>query len=372
VQLYQEFLTAKAVFLEKYARKSGGDKAGERDEEDEPPFHWQQYLTKGIWADKALRLLQSVQQGDWPFAHRDAMRIKERRNPFARRIFSITPWEHRLQLDMAHFRAARSYFLGAPLRPPLHHPMGKVGQDYKCFLTNHKGKQCPDSIDAWGDGAFTCRHSSRHAEHNAIRDALADGTRSVGYLTAKEVWMDEWQHRIDVGVREIEEEGDLPTHLDVTIRAFVKKGVTHANPDRIYEQAAKDKRREHPQKDKDGRHKVQGQFVPFVMSTFGGMGKDAQKFLRKCARRDPARTEHMKDVISAQHAHWIADRLIRAIGPHAIVASHATATAQESTPTATRKQQRAASVAFATASGKEYKPKKSGRRQQAAPGKKPV
>ena len=276
---------------------------------------------KGQWASKARRLLERVQRGNWPFAHREAMRIKERRNPFARRIFSITPWEPRLQLDMAHFRTARSYFLGAPLRPPLHHPMGKVGQDYSCFLTNHKGQQCPGSIDAWGDGAFTCRHSSRHAEHNAIRDVVADGSRGVGYLTAKEVWMDEWQHRIDVDARDLEEDGDQPNHLDITIRAFVKKGVTHAKPETIYEQAAQDKRRDHPQKDRNGRHRVQGQLVPFVMSTFGGMGPEAQKFIRRCSTRNPERTEHMKDVLAAQHAHWIADRLMRAIGARVLYAT---------------------------------------------------
>ena len=38
----------------------------------------------------------------------------------------------------------------------------------------------------------------------------------------------------------------------------------------------------------------------------------------------------MKDVLAVQHAHWIADRLLRAIGPHAFAREH-TCTAVETT-----------------------------------------
>ena len=161
--------------------------------------------------------------------------------------------------------------------------------------------------------------------------------------------MDEWQHRVDVGTRDVEEDGDMPNHLDVTIRAFVKKGVTHAKPEVIYKQASRDKHRDHPQKDVHGRHIVQGLFIPFVMSTFGGMGPEALKFIRRCAKRNPERTEHMKDVLAAQHAHWIADRLIRAIGPHALAAEHAKASAQDSGNQANAESAHAAEHATASA-----------------------
>ena len=169
--------------------------------------------------------------------------------------------------------------------------------------------------------------------------------------------MDEWQHRIDVGARDLEEDGDQPNHIDITIRAFVKKGVSHAKPETIYEQAAKDKRRDHPQKDIHGRHRVQGQLVPFVMSTFGGMGPEAQKFIRRCSTRNPERTEHMKDVLAAQHAHWIADRLLRAMGARVLYAKPLSPTGTDKQPEAMKKKSRRQTTSAGSGKTTTAKPK---------------
>ena len=184
------------------------------------------------------------------------------------------------------------------------------------------GKQCTGTVDAWGHGAFTCRHSSRHTEHNAVRNVIQSGSRGIGFLSGKEIWVPEWQHRIDVQNIDLEEDGDLPTSIDVTIRALCgTKGRQHANPADVHAAAEKSKCKEHPVRDAHGRHVVAGQFVPFSMTTMGGIGPEAAKFLKRCAVRNPDRTLHMKDLIAAQHAYWIADRVMRALGSRVSSAS---------------------------------------------------
>ena len=74
------------------------------------------------------------------------------------------------------------------------------------------------------------------------------------------------------------------------------------------------KRRECPVKDAEGRHVVQGNFVPFVMSNMGSLDSEAHKFLRKLRKKDSKRTEHLMDVLVVQHAKWIARRLRRSLG----------------------------------------------------------
>ncbi|MEE3273846.1 MAG: hypothetical protein VX217_03250, partial [Acidobacteriota bacterium] len=295
VKLHDEFSRAKAEHLAKHARKTKGSPVGTQEETEEPPFRWQQFLMRGYWTEQAGALLSRVQSSGWPFAEDAARRIQERRNPFARRIYNITPWEPRLQLDLAHFRASRSYFLGVAqrsLETSKKHPGRSLASAYNCYITNMHGKQCTGTVDAWGHGAFTCRHSSRHTEHNAVRNVIQSGSRSIGFLSGKEIWVPEWQHRIDVQNIDLEEDGDLPTSIDVTIRALCgTKGRQHANPADVHAAAEKSKCKEHPVRDAHGRHVVAGQFVPFSMTTMGGIGPEAAKFLKRCAVRNPDRTE---------------------------------------------------------------------------------
>ena len=54
--------------------------------------------------------------------------------------------------------------------------------------------------------------------------------------------------------------------------------------------------------------------IPFIMTTFGDVDKHTHAFLTALKKRDPYRAARMMDVLSVQHAKWIATRLRRCLG----------------------------------------------------------
>ena len=107
--------------------------------------------------------------------------------------------------------------------------------------------------------------------------------------------------------------GDDPTTwLDVTVRALVQESVLPL--EQLTKNATQEKRRAYPVKNAEGRHVVQGNFIPFVMSSMGSLGKDGHKFLKQLRKKNSRGTDHLMDVLVVQHAKWIAKRLNRSLG----------------------------------------------------------
>ena len=106
----------------------------------------------------------------------------------------------------------------------------------------------------------------------------------------------------------------LPFVLDVTIRALHQQSLSTNN--KVLNAAVRQKIREYATKDKNGRRIAEFFFVPFVMTSMGNLDKKAEAFLKKLQKRDPLKAAKLKDLISVQHAHWIAVRLRRCLGFH--------------------------------------------------------
>ena len=133
----------------------------------------------------------------------------------------------------------------------------------------------------------------------------------MGFFSSKEVPVAAWRKRPDNEI--VDPSGaEATSWVDVSIRALVQESMLPLET--LLKNAVRDKRRECPVKDAEGRHVVQGDFVPFVMSNMGSLDSEAHKFLRKLRKKDSKRTEHLMDVLVVQHAKWIARRLRRSLG----------------------------------------------------------
>ena len=64
-------------------------------------------------------------------------------------------------------------------------------------------------------------------------------------------------------------------------------------------------------KDGNGRKEAEVFVVPFVMTSMGNIDASATKFLNTLKDKDPFKTRRVVDLISVQHAKWIAIRLRR-------------------------------------------------------------
>ena len=78
----------------------------------------------------------------------------------------------------------------------------------------------------------------------------------------------------------------------------------------------KEKQKEFATKDDNGRKTAEVFVVPFVMTSMGNIDQGAAKFLKSLIKRDPFKAKKMMDLISVQHAKWIAVRLRRCLGFH--------------------------------------------------------
>ena len=97
------------------------------------------------------------------------------------------PWEHRLRYQsFEHFRISRSYFFGVGLLPVRAgkelHP-----QKYRCCLKNLKHVHCVRLSDPWGHHVLLCEVTSKHAEHNVLRDTLRSFGSRYGFISDSEI-----------------------------------------------------------------------------------------------------------------------------------------------------------------------------------------
>ena len=186
------------------ARRDQARSHGERWHPSQLKFHWQRFLSKGVWQRRSEEYIQYMAASDLPDVVKDseAERFKARQDPFARRLYQVTPWEPRLKLDRDDFLYSRSFFSGIPLVPP-HESIARDGQQAlvlaqpRCHMVNLKNQQCGRLSDCWGHHAFLCPCTSKQVEHNAMRDALNQENKAMGFFSSKEVPVAAWRKRPD-------------------------------------------------------------------------------------------------------------------------------------------------------------------------------
>ena len=200
---------------------------------------------------------------------------------------------------------------GDPLFPPFLD--GSVCFGF-CHIKNDKGNACGmKNVDCFGHHAFICPCTSKHTEHNAIRNVINSEAKGLGFISEKEVALPQFSHRADNLLTDLET-GKLPYAIDITIRACHQQGI--ATVERVVNAAVREKRKEFATKDGNGRKEAEVFVVPFVMTSMGNIDAGATKFLNTLKDKDPFKTRKMMDLISVQHAKWIAVRLRRCLGFH--------------------------------------------------------
>ena len=279
-------------------------------------FHWQKFLSKGVWQRRTEEYISAVASSDLPEVIKDieAERFKARLDSFARRIHNVTPWEPRLKLTEQDFLDSRSFFFGVPLVPPYEVHDGQrteVPTAVKCGIVNLNDQYCGRCSDCCGHHAFVCPCTSKQIEHNAMRDALNHAAKAMSFLSSKEVTVPAWRKRPDNEL--VDPTGQEATAwVDVSIRALVQEKMLPLK--QIVQYAVQEKRGMFPLKNSQGHRVVSGDFVPFVMTNMGSLDKAAHQFLRKLRKKSRQRTDHLMDVLVVQHAKWIARRLQRSLG----------------------------------------------------------
>ena len=78
---------------------------------------------------------------------------------------------------------------------------------------------------------------------------------------------------------------EATTWVDVSVRALVHESMLPLET--LLHNAVRDKRRECPVKDADGRHVVQADFVPFIMRHMGSLDSEAHKVLEEAPEEGP-------------------------------------------------------------------------------------
>lgn len=81
----------------------------------------------------------------------------------------------------------------------------------------------------------------------------------------------------------------------------------------MYNGARKEKAKEYPRKDLEGRLLNQSGCLPFILTSMGGLCSEGHEFIRICKKRNLLEAEHMLDVLVTQHSRWTARRLHRAL-----------------------------------------------------------
>ena len=279
-------------------------------------FHWQKFLSKGVWHRRTEEYIAAVANSDLPEIVKEieAERFKARLDSFARRIHNVTPWEPRLKLTKQDFLDSRSFFFGVPLVPPYEMRNGQrtdTPTAVVCGIVNLNDQYCGRPSDCCGHHAFVCPCTSKQVEHNAMRDALNHETKAMSFLSSKEVTVPAWRKRPDNEI--VDPTGQEATAwVDVSIRALVQEKMLPLK--QLMQYAVQEKRGQYPLKTSQGHRVVSGDFVPFVMTNMGSLDKAAHQFLRKLRKKSRKRTDHLMDVLVVQHAKWIARRLQRSLG----------------------------------------------------------
>ena len=163
------------------------------------------------------------------------------------------------------------------------------------------GDRCQGRLDAHGHHAAACQVGGRRTRtHNAMRDLYADLLPGGGYHVLREQYVPGWDRpvrqpnglwRVERAILDLRLEAppDAPvTYLDTVVThpcaATYCAGAAAANGHaaRQWEVA---KHRRYPQ-----GPRVQGRLVPLAMETYGRLGEEGLRFLRKAAGRACTRT----------------------------------------------------------------------------------
>ena len=243
-----------------------------------------------------------------PFSEYDVERIKDRKDPFAAKIFQTSLWENRTRLSLEDFRLSRSYFFGVFIREPKNSD-GSLRM-YPCYLTNEKGKVCSKQCDPFGHHAHLCDTTNKTIDHNYARDIIKSMGGAIGFVTDKEVVVCPWEKKPDVELKD--PSGELLTlYLDITLPALHQEAIKSRTA--VFKNARLVKNRSYPRKDQNGRLLTESSCIPFILTSMGGLCDEGHEFLRLCRKRSPDKTKHLIDVLVTQHAKWIASRLRRAL-----------------------------------------------------------
>ena len=220
IELYEAYEEAKAKHFDLMQKRL---EKGEDISEWQFRFNWQKFLSKGIWKQRFESYQDHLAKSNLPFLSFEKERIEARRDAFAQRCFDIIPDDSRLRLHLDDFRISRSYFFGVPLFPPWQSD-GQVCFGF-CHMKNDKGNVCGmKNVDCFGHHAFLCPCTSKHTEHNAIRNVVNAECKGLGFITEKEVAMPQFNHRADNLLTDLEADR-LPIAIDITIRALHQQGI---------------------------------------------------------------------------------------------------------------------------------------------------
>jgi len=65
--------------------------------------------------------------------------------------------------------------------------------------------------------------------------------------------------------------------------------------------------------DRQSRHTNANVFVPFIITSMGGLRKEGHSFSRVCTKKDLEQMHHVMDVLITQHSKWTARRIKRSL-----------------------------------------------------------
>ena len=152
-------------------------------------FHWETFLSKGVWHRRTKEYIAAVANSDLPEIVKEieAERFKARLDTFARRIHNVTPWEPRLKLTKQDFLDSRSFLFGVPLVPPYEmrsEQRTNVPTTITCGIVDLNDQFCGRPSDCCGHHAFVCPCTPKQIEHNAMRDAINHETKAMGFLSS--------------------------------------------------------------------------------------------------------------------------------------------------------------------------------------------
>ena len=271
-------------------------------------FKWQRFFSGDTLQKHAEKYEHAVARSKLPFSEYDVERIKDRKDPFAAKIFQTSLWENRTRLSLEDFRLSRSYFFGVFIREPKNSD-GSLRM-YPCYLTNEQGKVCSKQCDPFGHHAHLCDTTNKTIDHNYARDIIKSMGGAIGFVTDKEVVVCPWEKKPDVELKD--PSGELLTlYLDITLPALHQEAIKSRTA--VFKNARLVKNRSYPRKDQNGRLLTESSCIPFILTSMGGLCDEGHEFLRLCRKRSPDKTKHLIDVLVTQHAKWIASRLRRAL-----------------------------------------------------------
>ena len=116
--------------------------------------------------------------------------------------------------------------------------------------------------------------------------------------------------RLKPDVELVDPTGELLTiNLDVTLPALHQEAIKSRTE--VFKRARAVKNKSYPRKDEHGRLLTESPWLPFILTSMGGLCEEGHEFLRVCRKRNPEKTKHLIDVLVTQHSRWVASRMRR-------------------------------------------------------------